>query len=554
MADLRTVAFSCLVLAPFPTLARQGPCQHGSPCQVEVAAAHTRPSVTLLGLDGSGSVATTGSEGLLFPRDPSWFGGFAEGESTYDVNADGTPHNTENGWNPTSRVSRSNVAPRPRWYQESPSGGAEDAWQTHYPALDARVAGRGHARRWHETPSGEWVQTYETADLGGGYVHRGSLDPEFFDSSVNQIDRLGRVSPPHPHSPRRHLDWEERSVNTTLTCADPGCTANSTLVLFDPATEQVSHCHFGLHVHPTDFDDTHSGERLDWIQVAGTFVTTDCFPLVSGCRAEDEEPAPLFTCVQDYPIDVLVNASTGTVAVAAKISDVVDECPFEDNLLSAIPMVTCLVSPLPVTPEVPSPVLPVPLAIFLSTVTVEHPLRCVERGCEAHAQFSINQSDVIFDSCTMSVRVWQTDFDGDHDSLEQIDYINLHGEALATNATPGHNPCKSARLGTPIAEEDLEFEVVTDEDITEVAVSHGGLLLVEGKISLLVDECAHDGYLLDGMISVTCTLQDPAAAEAVEAEVEEGDLPIADAVDASLLAAEIRPVRVRLAGEVVDTA
>merc|ERR1740130_978513 len=119
----------------------------------------------------------------------------------------------------------------------------------------------------------------------------------------------------------------------------------------------------------------------------------------------------------------------------------------------------------------------------------------------------------------MTVRVWQTDFDGDHDSVEQIEYINLFGESLATNATPGQNPCKSQRLGTPVAEEDLEYEVVTDEDITEVVATNGGLMVVEGRISLLVDECAHEGYLLDGTISVTCNLQDPAAASA-EAEEE----------------------------------
>jgi len=309
------------------------------------------------------------------------------------------------------------------------------------------------------------------------------------------------------------------------------------MILFDPATEQVSNCYFGLHLHPTDFDDQYSGERLDWIQVSGSTVNTDCFPSEHGCRGDGSEAA-LFTCVQDFPIDSLVDQSTGTLAIAAKISDVVDECPYENNLLSGISMVTCLVGTFPPEESDPTPALPQVLQHFVEPLLVEEPFHCTERGCHAHTSFSINSTAVIFQRCTMSVKVWQTDFDGDEGSTETIEFIKLNGEELATNLAPGKNPCKSQWMGETLNPEDLEHTVVTEEDITELATSSGGKFVVEGKISPRVDECAHNGYLLDGTITVSCTLRDPELAGSdLEGEIAEEEQ------DAQLFARGIHPQR-----------
>merc|ERR1719198_2382454 len=144
-------------------------------------------------------------------------------------------------------------------------------------------------------------------------------------------------------------------MNGTMACAAAGCIANATLQAFDGATEIASHCKFSLYLHPTDFDDQYSGERLTFISVNGATVNTDCFPMVSGCNMTTQ--APMFSCLRDLSLDSLID-STGTLRIAAQISDVVDECPYQGNLLSAVPMVTCLVQPKPTPAPMGQPVLP----------------------------------------------------------------------------------------------------------------------------------------------------------------------------------------------------
>jgi len=275
---------------------------------------------------------------------------------------------------------------------------------------------------------------------------------------------------------------------------------------------------------------------LDWIQVSGSTVNTDCFPSEHGCRGDGSEAA-LFTCVQDFPIDSLVDWTTGTLAIAAKISDAVDECPYQNNLLSGIPGVTCLIGTFPPEETDPTPALPQVLQHFQEPLLVEEPFHCTERGCDAHVSFSINYTAVIFQRCTMSIKVWQTDFDGDEGSDETIEFIKLNGEELATNVSPGRNPCKSQWMGEVLTPEDREHMVMTDEDITALATSSGGRFVVEGKISPQVDECAHNGYLLDGTITVSCTLQDP------EGDALSADEEIATVEDAQLLGSRIHPQR-----------
>mmetsp|Transcript_124435 Transcript_124435/g.387426 ORF Transcript_124435/g.387426 Transcript_124435/m.387426 type:complete len:302 (-) Transcript_124435:867-1772(-) len=144
------------------------------------------------------------------------------------------------------------------FYQESPSGAGQEAWQTYYPAHKATGA-------WSMTAGGSLTEDVQHTVPHG----TGLLRPGWFDNSVLNVDTYGRGRLPDVGSPARNLFWQERAVNTTLECDTVGCTGVSMMQAFDPAKEEVRHCKLSVFLHPTDFDDQYSGERLTWVRVNG---------------------------------------------------------------------------------------------------------------------------------------------------------------------------------------------------------------------------------------------------------------------------------------------
>jgi len=74
------------------------------------------------------------------------------------------------------------------------------------------------------------------------------------------------------------------------------------------------------------------------VSVDGKAVTKNCFPMLSGCDNKSKHVD--FPCVMSSPV-----VPTGKFKISATISDSVDECPFEGNLLAARSYVTCLIAP-----------------------------------------------------------------------------------------------------------------------------------------------------------------------------------------------------------------
>jgi len=287
------------------------------------------------------------------PLKADWFGSFALGESSYDGAADRSALRSD-GWDlKRDDPYKEGSVKEAVYFHESPSAGSKEAWQTHFPALSGGPAGRVKSiGTWHVDPGGHWVQDYQVPDT----EHAGSNIPGWFDASVAQYDGFGREKSPLPGSPRFYAEgYQERAVNTTIQCREPGCIASTYLQAFNGNTETATHCKLSLFLHPTDFDDQYSGERLTFIKVNGITVNTDCFPMVSGCNASAQ--APMFSCLQELPIDHLID-STGFLNISAQISDVVDECPYQGNLLSGVPLVTCLVAGKPTPPPGLSGILP----------------------------------------------------------------------------------------------------------------------------------------------------------------------------------------------------
>lgn len=280
---------------------------------------------------------------ISLPKDPGWFGAFSEGESTFDEDADYRTHrdaapwvNNLDGWNPPMKGDTSGAD----FFHESPSAAWKSAWQTHYPAIQSGVAGQGvNLGPWYRGTGGSWNQDYRS-----GYPNSGSTKPAaWFDSAVNQIDGYGRPKEPYAGTGRRYEMWREQSVNTTISCADPGCVANASLQAFNGRLEQATRCRMNFDVHATDFDEDWSGEKVEWIYVNNALVNQNCTPRASGCAMKGMAGIALYNCVLELPLDMIITW-TGTLSIGAKISSHVDECPFQGNMLAGVVQVTCMVT------------------------------------------------------------------------------------------------------------------------------------------------------------------------------------------------------------------
>jgi len=281
------------------------------------------------------------------PLDSGWFGGaFAESESTFSedgvsAHLDINPERlVMNGQDPETRspVRLPSVRGQ-QFFHESPSAGGFDAWQTDYPSADRSVVGsdgRANSNDWRSTPEG-WTQDYAPT---ARHEDPGPRAAGWFDASVTQYDGFGRQKVPNAGTGARLMGsgmWAERSVNTTLTCAEPGCQAASTLQAFDGATEMGSNCKLTINVHPTDFDDDYGAEAVEFLKANGHVLTHNCNPGARGCNATAS--MPFYSCANDVDVDGLMDG-TGALIIEGKITDRVDECPIDGNLLSGVAIVT----------------------------------------------------------------------------------------------------------------------------------------------------------------------------------------------------------------------
>lgn len=442
-----------------------------------------------------------------------WFEGFSASESSYD--ADGmSAERVRRGTFDATRESLTGVGEevvREReFYHETPSGGPDRAFQT-LPALQSeRRAPR--VGEWRPQASGELHQEL----LPAVWPERGGHGREpaagWFDTSPHEHDTFGRPRAPHEQWDggavagfSAYTQWEERTVNTTLQCAEIGCSASATLTAFDPSVEYARNCRLHFHVHPTDFDDEHSRETVDEIMANNVVLRSVCDPMASGCNGTQQ--APLHACLANHALDGIMNDTVGSLSLSARISPMVDECAFEGNLLAAVAAVTCMVTPR-LTPA-PRVVLPVVAEASQTSVTTTWrlPLQCPDRGCGAQVVFnSINRTDLAeISNCLLNVRFNQTDFDSDHGVTEHIEYIRVDGANASTDLAPGLNPCNARnRNGTVLTQTETEYVAISDRDVTADVAD--GALVVEAAISPNVDECASNGYLMDGWAELACTL------------------------------------------------
>lgn len=291
----------------------------------------------------SASKATLGQSAAVrstVPQDPSFFNSFSEGESTYDVDGDVGITADGDGWEPTLKSPYKLAGNIAAWFHESPSGGDAVAWQTHFPALQTGLAGRAVTLgKWVQSSGGSWEQEYvptgNTRTIEGGKM---KLPAKWFDNDVSQLDGFGRPKLPDAANPERRVGWLEQAVNTTMACSSPGCVATTELKAFDGKKLKAAACRLTIYVQH------YSGKSVEWMSVNGANVSSNCKVPANQCNSTGTRP--LYACVLELSLDKLIT-QTGTLDISAKLSDDADaDCTYEDNLLSAVPMVTCLVSDL----------------------------------------------------------------------------------------------------------------------------------------------------------------------------------------------------------------
>lgn len=532
---------------------------------ISVPSAPRKRSFLLQQQQGRSDVNVNGGLG---PKDAGWFGSFDQMESTYDENgadadlADNAARRVEFGYDPgfNPGASGSGLALHPSvWFDESPSAGKVDAWQTH-PSVAAGIAGNTGIRnnQWRDTPEG-WVQNYNPSNLVGEKSSGIGRQPaDWFDSNVLNYDGFGRENLPYPDSPQRLLDvvgasWVAQAVNTTVGCAQIGCTATAALQAFNPVEQEATNCRLSIGVHATDYDNEWSREAIEFWKVNGLLARAACDPRARGCNASAARP--LYSCLQGLPVDHIIDGN-GTILIQGRINKMVDECPYQGNLLSGVAVVSCMVrskaavaaaqfaanSAAEAADKVTATAVAAEAAKVGATgsksgilgdtngdgildfnettamamnksMYANARLRCNTPGCATVGIINMDpQYAMLGGKCYMNVTVNQTDFDDGLGAAEEFEFFNVTGiGSLVTHQSPGKNPCNLRYAGTLVSQEDLTYSLVQNYDVTaQLLAVPAGSLNVAAKISENVDECASEGNLLAALVEVRC---DPPAVQ-----------------------------------------
>jgi hypothetical protein len=154
-----------------------------------------------------------------------------------------------------------------------------------------------------------------------------------------------------PEKPKAIFSQRDLVGRSVLKCNKPGCKAH-TVVLINPALAlNGGKCLMNISVHQTDFDDKLGlPEQIDYIQIEGVNVSQKG-PIQPGknpCNADYKgasllEADKIFSVVRDFDVTALMTTAKrlGELRVTGKISDQVDECGFEGNLLHGNVSVVC---------------------------------------------------------------------------------------------------------------------------------------------------------------------------------------------------------------------
>jgi len=120
----------------------------------------------------------------------------------------------------------------------------------------------------------------------------------------------------------------------------------------------------------------------------------------------------------------------------------------------------------------------------------------------------------------MNLSIVQTDFDNginDDSLVEEVEFVEVEGTSISVQKLrPGSNPCILMERGADVQQNSSDYTVATDVDITNDVLRKIGnvtgplqtahvSMQARARISIGVDECAYQGFLLNGWITVRCS-------------------------------------------------
>jgi len=503
-----------------------------------------------------GQAAAHAGSKMEDPRSASWFDAYSAEESDYhplddpDEQHSLGERDTVLSAVPVAEDSTKHVTESEAFFRETESDGPKQAVQT-YPVRETEKVPYVEEPAWKVTENRKLVQDKMSAQEPGSALPSAVKNSQWFDRSSDDYDAYGRpkVSAVDTHNQE---GLALRSVSVNVTCKNPGCAANATMQIYDPKTEYAQNCKLNFAVHATDFDDNYAGERVFNILANGRALGGDCYPLANGC-VSNLSREQLWPCINDIPVDSIIS-SKGKLRMKASIPKVVDECPYNGNLLHGVSTVTCWVGIYTTTTTTAVVVPPVyPLENdYVKKWLADHPnssiedmpgyksladdlkgvhpqkghegaeprmpawpkfetrpislnasafMRCAEKGCGTGMLLDMNRTALRINKCTAQVYVNQTDYDNSDGALELLN-ISVGGKPVVVNAKPGQNPCRDFYDGKPLTSDAKRYHALKDYDITE-AVKKGPVGF-HASISHQVDECASNGYLLDSMLQINC--------------------------------------------------
>jgi len=206
------------------------------------------------------------------------------------------------------------------------------------------ISGTWQALPWLSNSSGRnYIPTSPGEGFGGAFGPGAPFGPGgLFDIQEPSFNNYPRV--PGAHGVVRDNGLVRMAA--PLQCSQQGCEAAVEMMLNYSAVN-LHKCLLTVNISQTDFEDAGHFEGLSYIKVNGQPLLSNSTPGRNPCK-ESTSGSPLGWAQRQHQVidrhDITDLAAHGVVTIQGRISNLVDECPFNQYLFVALVVVDCNIS------------------------------------------------------------------------------------------------------------------------------------------------------------------------------------------------------------------